>query len=109
VVDYLCDRVAVMYLGQVVEDGTAEQIFEHPRHPYTNVLLASVPQPDRREPTKIRLSGELPNPADPPPGCPFAPRCYRATPECSESKPPLVDYGKGHEAACFYADNPIPP
>lgn len=109
VVDYLCDRVAVMYLGQVMEEGRANQIFEKPRHPYTNVLLASVPHPDEHSTTSIRLSGELPNPAAPPPGCPFEPRCYRATAECSVTKPVLTDYGDGHKAACFYADNPVPP
>lgn len=109
VVDYLCDRVAVMYLGLVVEEGSATQIFEAPRHPYTNVLLASVPQPDRRGPTKLRLSGELPNPADPPPGCPFAPRCYRAVPACSQEKPELTEYAPGHKAACFFGDDPVPP
>ncbi len=79
------------------------------RHPYTNVLLASIPHPDQHETTSIRLSGDLPNPADPPPGCPFQPRCYRATSQCAQSKPPLTDYGSGHKAACFYAHHPEPP
>lgn len=139
VVDYLCDRVAVMYLGQVMEEGSADDIFQNPRHPYTHVLLKSVPEPGRHEPTKIRLSGELPNPADPPAGCPFAPRCYRAEDRCHQEKPALLDYSSssssssssdaaggaadaavgtadaagdsraGHFAACFFADNPVPP
>jgi peptide/nickel transport system ATP-binding protein len=140
VVDYLCDRVAVMYLGQVMEEGSADDIFRNPRHPYTHVLLKSVPEPGRQEPTKFRLSGELPNPADPPKGCPFAPRCYRAVDRCHEEKPALEDYAAtapgatasrpdgptpqlreqssrageqssraGHFAACFFADNPVPP
>ena len=109
VVDNLCDRVAVMYLGSVMEEGSAHRIFDNPRHPYTNVLLASIPHPDQHETTSIRLSGDLPNPADPPPGCPFQPRCYRATAQCAQSKPPLTDYGSGHKAACFYADAPEPP
>ncbi len=109
VVDNLCDRVAVMYLGSVMEEGSVNRIFENPRHPYTNVLLASIPHPDQHQTTSIRLSGDLPNPADPPPGCPFQPRCYRATAQCAQSKPQLTDYGSGHKAACFYADNPEPP
>ncbi len=95
VVDYLCDRVAVMYLGQVMEEGSADDIFQNPRHPYTHVLLKSVPEPGRHEPTKFRLSGELPNPADPPAGCPFAPRCYRAVDKCHQEKPALLDYASG--------------
>ena len=113
VVDYLCDRVAVMYLGQVMEEGSSKAIFREPRHPYTHVLLTSVPEPGRREPTKLKLSGELPNPAAPPPGCPFAPRCYRAEAKCRQEKPPLLDYAaegaRAHFAACFFADNPVPP
>lgn len=109
VVDYLCDRVAVMYLGGVVEEGGAAQIFESPRHPYTHILLASVPEPGKREPTRIRLTGELPNPADPPAGCPFVTRCYRAQPECGDAAPPIAEYGDGHAAACYFADEPQPP
>jgi peptide/nickel transport system ATP-binding protein len=109
VVDYLCDRVAVMYLGSVVEHGTGEQIFDRPRHPYTHVLLGSVPEPGNYESTRLKLEGELPDPSNPPAGCPFAPRCYRVQPRCWEAPPPLVDYGEGHEAACYFADNPEPP
>ncbi len=109
VVDYLCDRVAVMYLGSVVEKGTGAQIFDAPRHPYTHVLLASVPEPGDYETTRLELRGELPDPSDPPPGCPFAPRCYRVQPRCRQSPPPLLDYGEGHEAACYFGDNPEPP
>lgn len=109
VVDYLCDRVAVMYLGSVVEHGSGEQIFDSPRHPYTHVLLGSVPEPGNYESTRLKLEGELPDPSKPPGGCPFAPRCYRVQPRCWEAPPPLVDYGGGHEAACYYADDPKPP
>ena len=109
VVDYLCDRVAVMYLGGVVEHGSAEQIFDAPRHPYTHVLLASVPEPGNYESTRLQLEGELPDPSNPPAGCPFAPRCYRVQPRCWEAPPPLVDYGAGHEAACYFGDDPKPP
>lgn len=109
VVDYLCDRVAVMYLGGVVEQGTAEQIFDAPRHPYTHVLLGSVPEPGNYESTRLKLEGELPDPSNPPTGCPFAPRCYRVQDRCRAAPPPLVDYGAGHEAACYFADSPEPP
>lgn len=109
VIDYLCDRVAVMYMGSVVEEGSADQIFQKPRHPYTHVLRASIPEPGRHNPTRLKLSGELPNPAVPPPGCPFQPRCYRAVPSCSQAMPPLATYDDGHRAACFFGDNPVPP
>ena len=109
VVDYLCERVAVMYLGSVVEHGSGEQIFDAPRHPYTHVLLGSVPDPDNDATTRLVLEGELPDPSNPPPGCPFAPRCYRVEQRCWETPPPLLDYGSGHEAACFFADKPEPP
>ena len=109
VVDYLCDRVAVMYLGSVVEQGSGGQIFASPRHPYTHILLGSVPDPERNDVRRLDLEGELPDPSNPPPGCPFAPRCYRVQPRCWETPPPLVDYGSGHEAACYFADNPEPP
>jgi peptide/nickel transport system ATP-binding protein len=111
VVDYLCRKVAVMYLGKVVEQGWAEQIFEKPRHPYTHVLLAGVPDPGRQEPTRIELPGDLPNPAELPRGCNFSPRCYRATDRCHREEPSLDAYGptQDHRAACFYADDPRSP
>jgi len=110
VVDYLCERVAVMYLGEIVEEGTAAQIFEHPRHPYTHVLLDSVPDPSKQAADRQELSGELPDPSNLPPGCPFAPRCYRVQPECRMTHPELTVYGEaGHRAACFYGDDPRTP
>jgi peptide/nickel transport system ATP-binding protein len=111
VVDYLCERVAVMYLGKVVEQGTVREIFEMPRHPYTHVLLASVPEPGQQRPPRLELSGELPNPSDLPRGCNFAPRCYRAVDRCHGEEPMLAGYGPtaNHRAACFFADDPRPP
>lgn len=111
VVDYLCERVAVMYLGKVVEQGTVAEIFEMSRHPYTHVLLASVPEPGQQRPPRLELSGELPNPSHLPEGCNFAPRCYRATERCRGEEPELLPYGPEgrHRAACFFADDPRPP
>ncbi|MEX2445169.1 MAG: oligopeptide/dipeptide ABC transporter ATP-binding protein [Alkalispirochaeta sp.] len=111
VVDYLCERVVVMYLGKVVEHGSVKEIFETPRHPYTHVLLASVPEPGQQRPPRLELSGELPNPSDLPRGCNFAPRCYRAADRCRGEEPELLKYGPDdhHGAACFFADDPRPP
>ena len=112
VVDYLCDRVAVMYLGSVVEQGTAEEIFTTPRHPYTHTLLESVPEPGRQAPTRAELGGELPDPTNLPQGCAFAPRCYRAQEQCRTQKPALIAWSQNatpHRAACFFGDDPQPP
>lgn len=109
VVEYICERVVVMYLGNIVEEGETSQIFQNPRHPYTHVLLKSVPNPGERSATKLSISGELPNPADPPKGCPFVTRCYRAVERCSSERPPMVEYEAGHRAACFFAGSPEPP
>ncbi|HYH33080.1 MAG TPA: oligopeptide/dipeptide ABC transporter ATP-binding protein [Pseudonocardia sp.] len=108
VVENLCDRVAVMYLGKVVESGTRAEIFGNPRHPYTVSLLSAVPLPDperERERRRIVLGGEPPSPADPPPGCPFHPRCARAQDDCRAAMPPPEQVGPGHAAACFH---PVP-
>jgi oligopeptide/dipeptide ABC transporter ATP-binding protein len=101
VVQHISDRIAVMYLGKVVELSTAEAIFAEPRHPYTRALLASAPSLDpelRRE--RIILKGGVPDPADPPPGCSFHPRCPAATPICSQTEPAFIDTGDGHMVAC---------
>jgi len=103
VVRQLAARVAVLYLGRVVESGPAEAIFGAPQHPYTVSLLSAVPRPapgaGRR---RIVLAGELPSPADPPPGCPFHPRCPIARSRCKEDVPPLAETSPGHLAACHY-------
>jgi len=102
VVQHISDRIAVMYLGRVVELSTTEAIFhEGARHPYTQALLSSAPILDpelRRE--RIILPGGVPNPANPPPGCHFHPRCPAAMEICSRAEPPLVDTGDGHLVAC---------
>lgn len=92
------DRVVVMYGGRVMEEGPVEAIFDAPRHPYTAALMASIPgqQPGRRRLTEI--AGQSPNPADPPPGCPFHPRCARATDPCATTAPALAAMGQGAHA-----------
>ncbi|RDD60663.1 ABC transporter ATP-binding protein [Ferruginivarius sediminum] len=102
VVEHLCDTVAVMYLGNVVEHAPAEEIFRSPRHPYTHALLQSVPTLGRRSDPDALSEGELPNPAAPPPGCAFAPRCPRARDDCRQARPPLERMADGHLAACYY-------
>jgi peptide/nickel transport system ATP-binding protein len=105
VVSYLADRVAVMYLGRIVEEGPVGAILDHPQHPYTRALLSAVPQVDADSGREIiRLSGDLPSPASPPGGCHFHPRCAQAMPHCRQSYPPV--YGPAqHTVRCFlYAD-----
>lgn len=101
VVRHIASRVAVMYLGQIVEIAERDRLFDSPRHPYTQALLSSVPEPGaelRRE--RILLRGEVPNAADPPPGCPFHPRCPHAEERCRKEKPALREWAAGHSAAC---------
>ena len=101
VVRHISDRVAVMYLGKIVETATRDQLYAKPLHPYTTALLSAVPLPD---PTlgrdRIILKGDVPNPADLPPGCPFHPRCPLAEARCKTEVPALEDKGGGHKAAC---------
>jgi oligopeptide/dipeptide ABC transporter ATP-binding protein len=100
-VQHISDRIAVMYLGKVVELTTTEAIFEDARHPYTVALLASAPSLDpeyRRE--RIILEGNVPDPANPPPGCSFHTRCPVAIARCSRDEPAFIDVGGGHMVAC---------
>jgi oligopeptide/dipeptide ABC transporter ATP-binding protein len=101
----LCDRIAVMYLGRIVEQGTAEQVIEHPRHPYTQALVAAVPSPGRERGAKL-LAGEPPDAAHIPPGCRLHPRCPLRFEPCDSEDPPLFEAGEGeHRAACLLLRN----
>jgi oligopeptide/dipeptide ABC transporter ATP-binding protein len=97
----LCDRIAVMYLGRIVEQGSAAQVIENPRHPYTQALVAAVPSPGREAGAKL-LAGEPPDAAHIPPGCRLHPRCPRRFEPCDSEDPPLFEAGAGeHRAACL--------
>lgn len=103
VVRHISDRIAVMYLGRIVEITEAAELYVHPLHPYTQALLSAVPLTDyykEQERERIVLQGEVPSPINPPEGCPFHPRCRYATDICRKCMPELVAYGKGHQAAC---------
>ncbi|WP_237565596.1 ABC transporter ATP-binding protein [Ornithinimicrobium cavernae] len=107
VVRGIADRVAVMYLGRIVEEGPTAEVFTHPRHPYTQALLSSVPVTDPRERStreRIRLSGDVPSPTDPPSGCAFRSRCWLATDECATTVPSLEHVSADHRAACVRLD-----
>ncbi|HSP21527.1 MAG TPA: dipeptide ABC transporter ATP-binding protein [Planococcus sp. (in: firmicutes)] len=104
VVRYFCDRVLVMYLGNMVEMSDVSKIFNNPLHPYTKALLSAIPRPAinaKRE--RIRLVGDMPNPANPPTGCPFHTRCPIAQDVCSVDKPAFVEHEPNHFAACHFA------
>ncbi len=114
VVQYFSDRVGVMYLGQIAELGTVEQLYRNPRHPYAVALLSAIPEPDpRRRRRRLVLKGDVPSPAAPPSGCRFHTRCWLRTalgnPEnCVTQVPVLRDLGEGHRAACHWAEEISP-
>lgn len=108
VVRYFCDRVLVMYLGNTVELSTVEDLFAKPLHPYTQALLSAIPRPSvHTKVKKVRLQGDLPNPANPPTGCPFHTRCPIARDVCKQEKPEWKEYSSGHFAACHFAGESI--
>jgi peptide/nickel transport system ATP-binding protein len=101
---YVCNRIAILYLGKLCEVGTVEDVYKHPIHPYTHALLDAVPVPDPRyRRTEPMPPGEIPNAIDPPPGCHFHPRCPFAQVVCSEEEPPLREMEPGHWVACHFS------
>ena len=108
-VKHISDRVAVMYLGSMVEITSSEELYKNPLHPYTQALLSAIPIPDpkveiAREKTRIKLEGDVPSPVNPAPGCRFKGRCKYAKEICSQCMPELKDVGNGHRVACHLYD-----
>lgn len=100
VLEHICDRVAIMYLGKVVEIGTTDEIFMNPQHPYTKALLSAIPMIGKKNKDRIILAGDIPSPIDPPSGCRFHTRCPYATERCMQEQPQLHDIGQDHKVAC---------
>jgi oligopeptide transport system ATP-binding protein len=105
VVEHISNRVAVMYLGRVVEIAPSRELYTHPKHPYTEALLSAVPIPDpKAKKQRIVLTGDVPNPVNRPSGCHFHPRCPKATERCKVEEPVLKAVGTQHQAACHLND-----
>ena len=101
VVEYICDRIVVMYLGKVMETAVYSDLYGSPKHPYTQALLSAVPVPDPlRKKERIILKGDVPSPIDPPSGCRFHTRCPERMDICDKTVPEMIDFGNGHQAAC---------
>jgi oligopeptide/dipeptide ABC transporter ATP-binding protein len=104
VVEHICDRIAVMYVGKIVELAESEELLRHPKHPYTEALVSAVPPADPDiKPQRIILEGDVPSPVNPPSGCVFHPRCRYAQEICSREVPPLEEVTPGHYASCHFA------
>ena len=101
VVEHMCDRVAVMYLGRIVEQADTDTLYKNPMHPYTKALFSAIPIPDPDKPiSRMTLAGSVPSPIDPPKGCPFHPRCPHAMEICTHTVPALTERAKNHLCAC---------
>lgn len=102
VVEHISDRVAVMYVGKLVELAEREELFQNPQHPYTKALMSAIPIPKPKvKRDRVTLKGDVPSPVNPPPGCRFHTRCQFVMDRCSEEAPPFKDYGGGHRVACW--------
>jgi len=102
VVEHICDRIAVMYLGKIVEASAYKNVYAHPKHPYTQALLSAIPVADpRAKKERMILKGDVPSPINPPPGCAFHPRCPRRMDICDKKVPMLKDIGGNHTVACY--------
>ena len=106
VIRYISDRIAVMYLGKLVELGKSEEVYKRPLHPYTKALISAAPVPDPNfdRSKRIVLQGDLPSPANPPPGCTFHTRCPMAEERCKVEEPPLREIQPGRFSACHFAE-----
>ena len=104
VVEHISDRIAVMYVGKIVEMAETSELLQNPKHPYTEALLSAIPPADPDiKPERIQLQGEVPSPANPPSGCIFHPRCRYAKAECSQKVPALTEVEPGHFVSCHFA------
>jgi peptide/nickel transport system ATP-binding protein len=104
IVRHVCDSISVMYLGLIVESGPAAEVWSSPKHPYTEALISAIPHADGAGDLPLALPGEVPDPANPPTGCRFHPRCPHVFDRCPTEDPPLYDVGPGRQAACFLRD-----
>lgn len=104
VIEHVSRRIAVMYLGRIVELTSAAELYRNPRHPYTEALLNAVPEPDPEQPRPQALKGEVPSPLSPPSGCYFHPRCPYADARCNKTAPTLTEIGNAHQVACHHQD-----